>query len=110
MTISCDEIEKIEYYLANHINEILENHFLAVPSKILPSTLIHSAMDNFDSFGNNKSGVPWHGTILMIHQNNETPSKVNKIGPKHLKTQENKTPENSAKRILPNISDCQKQL
>ena len=99
LCISYDEIERIDYSLANRIIKVMQEYGVPVP----PSKLIHGAMDNFGRIENSKYGKgSSHDTILMLFQNNHEVCEVNEMSIK--------SPDEPLNRSIDNILHCQKQL
>ena len=69
LSISYDELERMDYILANCLLERLREHSVTVPNSI-NSNLTHGVMDNFDWIEDTKSVKgSSHDTIPMIFQN-----------------------------------------
>ena len=69
ITISYDELERIDFALTNCLLKGLGEHRVPISNSINKS-LSHGVMDNFDYIGDMKSGTgSSHDTILMVFQN-----------------------------------------
>lgn len=104
LCISYQELEKIYVSLARRIINATNGYRVPIPPNILPSLMIHGAMDNFDHIENTPSGKDSsHDTILMLFQNNESFIKKTEIS---LKAPEDNTKISLASTLL----DCQKKV
>ena len=82
----------------------MEDYRVPVPSTIVPSKLIHGAMDNFDHIENSQSGKgSSHDTILMVFQNSKEISE-------NQQEMSCKPLDASSNRYLTNVLDCQQQI
>ena len=69
ISISYDELERIDFTLANRLLNRLGEHRVPISNSIKKG-LLHRAMDNFDHIEDTKSGKgSSHDTILMVFQN-----------------------------------------
>ena len=69
ISISYDELERIDFTLANRLLNRLGEHRVPISNSIKKG-LLHGAMDNFDHIKDTKSGKgSSHDTILMVFQN-----------------------------------------
>ena len=69
ISISYDELERIDFTLANQLLNRLGEHRVPISNSIKKG-LLHGAMDNFDHIEDTKSGKgSSHDTILMVFQN-----------------------------------------
>ena len=75
--MSYDELEKMNYSLAECTLRLAENHRVTVPLHVKSDVTIQGAMDNFDHDENTDSGIGGsHDTVLVLFQN--TQSKIAK--------------------------------
>ena len=76
--MSYDELEKMNYSLAERTLRLAENHRVPVPLHVKSDVTIQGAMDNFDHDENTDSGIGGsHDTVLVLFQNPR--SKIAKI-------------------------------
>ena len=104
LCMSYDELERVDIGLAHRTINAAGSHRVSIPPSIIPSILIHGAMDNFDHEENTSSGIGGsHDTILMLFQYTdiEDDNDVRKISQKPHEHSTNK-------RALEHIMDCQK--
>ena len=72
LCISYDELEKIDFGLAQRVIDATGTNRTPVPPPIESSVLIHGAMDNFDHDERTSSGIGGnHDTIVMLFQNSQ---------------------------------------
>ena len=104
--MSYDELERVDIGLAHHTINAAGSHRVPVPPSIIPSILIHGAMDNFDHEENTSSGIGGsHDTNLMLFQNTDIEDNIDvrKISQKPHELSTNKS-------ALEHIMDCQKSV
>ena len=104
LCISYDELERIDFGLAQRIIDATGSNRTPVPLTIDSSSIIHGVKDNFDHDEGTSSGIGGsHDTILMLFQNkqNVTEEPQKEVSQK---------PQNSSKnrKSLINILPCQK--
>ena len=70
LCMSYDELERIDIGLTKRTIDMAGDYRVPVAPTILPSKLIHGAMDNFDKEENTSSGIGGsHDVILVLFQN-----------------------------------------
>ena len=104
LCISYDELERIDFGLAQRIIDTTGSNRTPVPLTIDNSAVIHGAMDNFDHDEGTSSGIGGsHDTILMLFQNrqNDTEEPQKELSQKPANSSQNR-------KSLVNILPCPK--